>query len=182
MGKQKPRKTSSKKRKRLKKNTRRKFLGFKLKRSRRRVSNSKLQKALSVLRDSGNISAAAKAVGISSKRLKYEALRKHVIKKRGKSWVISSDLRRQMLIYSDGKQITVTLPNQRSARNAGKYMSGVGAFLRSNNIRILDQFIDRGVKDVVGKRHIFETDPNTLYRLASSTDEAFESVYRIVVN
>ncbi len=61
-------------------------------------------------------------------------------------------------------------------------MSAVGAFLRSNNIRILDQFIDRGVKDIAGKRHVFETNPNTLYRLASSTDDAFEQIYRIVLD
>lgn len=141
-----------------------------------------MQRGLAVLREDGSIASAAKAARTSPEKFQRFALKKKAIRKKGKTWIVSRELRRQMLIYSDGKQITVTLPNQRSARIAGKYMSAVGAFLRSNNIRILDQFIDRGVKDVAGKRHVFETDPNQLYRLASSTDEAFEAVYRIVVN
>jgi hypothetical protein len=33
---------------------------------------------------------------------------------------------------------------------------------------------------VKGKRHIFETRPNVLYRLSASQTEPFEEVYRIV--
>lgn len=182
MNKRKSRKTHSKNQKNPKRITGRKFYGLKIRRKRRQIPDSKLQQALRVLKDSGNISVAAKAIGISTGRLKREALKKRVIKKRGKSWIVNRNLQRQMLIYSDGKQLTVTLPSQRSARNVGKYMSAVGAFVRSNNIRLLDDFIDRGFTDVAGKRHVYETRPNFLYRLTSSRDEAFEDVYRIVVN
>lgn len=156
--------------------------GFRTKRQKARLSDARLQRALTILRDRKDITAAAHSAGVPVAKFKREALKRKIIKKRGKNWIVSRDLHRQLLIYSDGKQVSVTLPGQRSARIAGRYMSSVGAFLRSNNIRILDQFIDRGVKDVAGKRIVFETDPNILYRLASSTDEAFEAVYRIVVN
>lgn len=157
-------------------------IGFRTKRRKTRLSDARLQRALTILRDRKDIAAAARSAGTSVAKFKREVLKRKIIKKRGKNWIVSRDLHRQLLIYSDGKQVRVTLSGQRSARNAGKYMSAVGAFLRSNNIRILDQFIGRAVKDVAGKRHVFETNPNSLYRLASSTDEAFEAVYRIVVS
>lgn len=169
-------------RKKKRRNQARKRAGFLVKRERRRIGNAKLQRGLATLRLTRDLVAAAKTARTSTAKFKREALRKKLIKKRGKFWIVSRDLQRQMLIYSDGKQYTVTLPSQSSARNVGKYMSAVGAFVRSNNIRLLDDFIDRGVTDVAGKRHVYETRPNFLYRLTSSRDEAFEDVYRIVVN
>lgn len=183
--KQSTRKSKSAKQRRptsKKRRSKKRIIGFKIKRARLSISDSRLQRGLAVLREDGSIASAAKAARMSPEKFKRTALKKKAIRKKGKVWIVSRELRRQMLIYSDGKQVTVTLPSQRSARNVGKYMSAVGAFVRSNNIRLLDDFIDRGVTDIAGKRHIFETDPNTLYRLTSSKDEAFEDVYRIVVN
>lgn len=155
--------------------------GLIIKRKRNTISDSRLQNGLVTLRASGDLGSAAKAARISQSKFKREALKRKLIKKRGKSWIVSRDLHRQMLIYSEAKQAPIKLRTG-SARLAGKYMSAVGAFLRSNNIRILDEFIDRDVKDISGKRHVFETNPNTLYRLTSSTDEAFEHIYRIVLD
>lgn len=160
---------------------RKKYGARKTKSTRKTIGDERLQTGLTALNQSGSILVAAKAARTTAKKFKRAALKKKAIKKRGKLWIVSRDLFREMLIYSDSKQITVKL-RLRSARQAGKYMSAVGAFLRSNNIRILDEFIDRGVKDIAGKRHVFETNPNVLYQLASSTDEAFEAVYRIVVS
>jgi hypothetical protein len=156
--------------------------GFAFKRQRRGISDVRIQRGLVRLRESGELSAAAKAARTTTSTFKREALKKKAIQKRGKNWVVRRDLHRQMLLFSDGRQITVTLPNQRSARNVGKYMAAVGQFVRSNDLKFLKPFIDRGVTDIAGKRHPFETNPNTLYQLTSSTDEVFESVYRIVVN
>lgn len=159
----------------------RKRSGFTFKRKRRPLSDVKLQRGLATLRNTGDLAAAAKAARMSPAKYKREALKRNLIKKRGKSWIVSRQILREMSIYSDGRQLTIKLKTG-SARQVGKYMSAVGAFLRSNNIRILDEFIDRGVKDIAGKRHVFETNPNALYQLASSTDEAFEAIYRIVVS
>lgn len=156
--------------------------GFKIKRRRKPyATDAQLQRGLTVLRNTKDLHVAAKAARLPAEKFKREALKRKLIKKRGKNWAVSRDLHREMLIYSDGRRVAIKLRTG-SARQAGKYMSAVGAFLRSNNIRILDQFIDRGVIDVTGKRHVFETNPNTLYRLTSSRDEAFEDIYRIVVN
>lgn len=155
--------------------------GIVRKRRAHNLSDLRLQRGLQALRERKDLIAAAKAARATLPSFKRQAIKRKLIRRRGKLWVVSRDLHREMLIYSEGKQISVKLRTG-SARHAGKYMSAVGAFLRSNNIRILDQFIDRGVKDIAGKRHVFETNPNTLYRLASSTDDAFEQIYRIVLD
>lgn len=154
--------------------------GLIIKQKRRGITDSRLQAGLAALRDNGSLNSASRAARVSSKKFKREALKRKLIKRRGKVWIVRHDLIRELSIYSEGRQVTLRLRTG-SSRLAGKYMSAVGAFLRSNNIRILDQFIDRGVKDIAGKRHGFETNPNTLYRLASATDEAFESIYRIII-
>lgn len=160
---------------------RKKYSGQRTKSTRKPIGDERLQAGLTALNHSGSILVAAKAARTTTEKFKKAALKKRAIKKHGKLWVVSRDLHREMLIYSDGKQIAINL-RLGSARHAGKFMSAVGAFLRSNNIRILDEFIGRGVKDIAGKRHVFETNPNILYQLASSTDEAFEAIYRIVVS
>lgn len=161
--------------------TRRDTRGLIIKRRRKGLSEARLQRALTTLRDTRDIKAAARTARTTTTKFKREAVGRKLIKKRGKGWVVSRDLHREMSIYSEDRQVAVKL-RIGSSRLAGKYMSAVGAFLRSNNVRILDDFIDRGVKDIAGKRHVFETNPNTLYRLASTTDEAFESIYRIVLD
>jgi hypothetical protein len=170
------------KRRRRKQLRRKQLAGIKFKKVRRRISDTKLQRFLTALREHKNLAAAAKAARTNVQTVQREAKAKGLIKKTAKGWIVRRDLHRQMLLFSGGQQITVTLPSQRSARNVGKYMAAVGQFVRSNDLKFLVPFIDRGVTDVAGKRHPFETNPNALYRLTSSTDEAFEQVYRIVVN
>ena len=67
------------------------------------------------------------------------------------------------------------------ASKVGRYMSAVGKFTTTNDPSCLTPFIGKFAKDINGKTHIFETEPNTLYRLISSGSETFEQVYRIVI-
>ena len=70
----------------------------------------------------------------------------------------------------------------RNASLIGRYNSAVGQFLRTNNPDVLAEFGGRAVKDINGKTHPFETNPNTLYRLSSAGTEPFEEIYRIVLH
>lgn len=175
------RKSRLRKAKRKSRPAKQKLRGIIIKRRKKALGDVRLQQALTTLRDTKDLRSAAKAARTTPIKFKREAISRKLIKRRGNAWFVSRDLHREMSIFSEGRTISIKL-RTRSAQLAGKYMSAVGAFLRSNNIRILDQFIDRGVKDIAGKRHVFETNPNTLYRLASSTDDAFEQIYRIVLD
>jgi len=53
--------------------------------------------------------------------------------------------------------------------------------MRSNDAAHLKPFISKSATDIKGNKHIFETNPNTLYRLSASGTESFEQVYRIII-
>lgn len=155
--------------------------GFLIKRRSIGLSDSRLQFGLSTLRKTKDLAAAARAARTSPVKFKQAARKKRAIKKQGANWIVRRDLQFQFQIFSEGSERTIILPSYRSARLTGKYMGAVGNFLRSNKIEFLKPFIDRSVRDVSGKTHPFEINPNTLYRLASASNEPFEQIYKIVI-
>ncbi len=85
-----------------------------------------------------------------------------------------------MPIFSRGRELTVTVAGYEQAAHAGRYLAAVRAFLGSNDPAYLDPFVGEAVTDVTGTRHVLETRPNVLYRLAAGRGESFEQIYRIV--
>jgi hypothetical protein len=142
-----------------------------------------LQRGLSVLRQEKSLGKAAKAAHISPERLKHAALQRGAIEKRGRRWIVNPRLPRRMLLYSSGhpRPLVVTVGDFDTASLIGRYMAAVNTFLRSNDRNLLTPFVGQPVRDVNGTRHLFETNRNTLYRIASAGGETFEQVYRIVV-
>ena len=145
------------------------------------LDDERLQRALRVLRQDRNLSAAAKAARISPERLRQVAASKGAITKQKRRWVVNPALPRRMPIYSQGRQIAVTVGGLSSASLIGRYMSAVGNLFKSNDRKWLQPFIGQSVADISGKAYPFETNPNALYRLASTGGDSFEQVYRIVV-
>jgi hypothetical protein len=148
---------------------------------RRLIGDERLQRGLRVLRENQSLSAAARAANVSPEKLRTYALQKGLIERRGRRWTVKRDLPRRILISSDRKPLVITVGDFASASLAGKYMSAVGRFLRTNDRKFLKKFVRRSIGDTTGNRHLFETDPNALYRIAFSGRETFEQVYRIVI-
>ena len=86
-----------------------------------------------------------------------------------------------MLIYTDGEAIPIIIGKFHYASKLGRYMAGVKRFLRTNDIKHLKPFIGKSIKDQKNKTYVFETNPNSLYRIATSGNESFEQVYRIII-
>ena len=147
---------------------------------RRQISLARLERGLRVLNETRDIKAAARSLRVSMERFKRVALRAGAIRKQGLQWVVALRLPRKMPIFSGGRQLAITV-NSRAASLIGRYMAAVGQFLKTNDPKFLAEFTGRSVKDVGGKIHQFETDPNTLYRLSSAGGEPFEEMYRIVI-
>jgi hypothetical protein len=148
---------------------------------RRSISDAKLERALTVLADTKDIRAAARSIRVSQEKLKRSASRQRLIRKNGNKWNVVGGLKRQMIVFADGRQLILTLPGIKTAKFVGKYMAGVGRFLRTNQIKHVKPYAGFTFRDASGKRHSLETNPNVLYRLASTGDASFESIYRIVV-
>ena len=128
-----------------------------------------------------SLSAAAKAAKIAPERLRHYASQRDIIERKGRRWSVRPELPRRMLLFSEGKALQVTVGDFDSASKIGRFMSAVSQFLRTNNPGGLREFEGMSVIDVSGKTHVFETCPNSPYRLASAYDQSFEHIYRIVV-
>ena len=145
------------------------------------IEDDRLQVALKSLRQEKSLTAAAREVKVSPERLRRYATEKNVIERRGRRWIVRQQLRRRMLLFSDGRALQVVVGDFASASKVGRFMSAVSAFLRTNNPAGLREFEGMNVADISGKTHVFETRPNALYRLASAHDQSFEQIYRIVI-
>ena len=86
-----------------------------------------------------------------------------------------------MLIFANGIAIIIIVANRQIASVVAFFMGAVGRFLRSNDPAELAFFVGKSVRDIDGKVHQFETDPETLYRLAHTGSESVEDAYRYVL-
>ncbi len=145
------------------------------------ISDDCLQLALRVLRQEGNLGAAARAAKISPERLRRYAVERSLIEKAGRRWRARPDLPRRMLLFSRGDRSTVTVTDFEAASLIGRFMSAVRGFLETNNRALLTPFVGQSVRDVAGEEYPLETRPNVLYRLATAGEQTFEQIYRIVV-
>ncbi len=145
------------------------------------ISDERLQLALRVLRQERSFAAAARAAKISPERLRKYATERGLIEKEAHRWRTRADLPRRMLLFTDGKSLTVTVGDFDAASYIGRFMNVVRRFLETNNRALLTPFVGQSVKDIAGKEHPFETRPNVLYRLAAAGEHSFEQIYRILI-
>jgi hypothetical protein len=146
----------------------------------RNISDARLERGLRVLSETKDIKAAARSIHVSVERFARAARNKKAIRKLPDRWSVPRSVRRRVPVFSNGRALAITVRG-RSASSVGRYMSAVSQFLRTNDPKYLAEFKGLSVRDVRGKIHKFETDPNTLYRLASGAGEPFEDIYRIVI-
>lgn len=142
-------------------------------------SDALLEAALRNLSKIGKQGEAAKRAGISAERFRRFLYDNSLATRKGRKWVIHDNRLKQLRSIIDGRYVDLKLRGDQVSLN-GKFMAGVGRFLKTNDYSFVEPFIGQSVRDAKGKRHVFETDPNTLYRLSGAQDEPFEQNYRII--
>jgi hypothetical protein len=145
------------------------------------LEDHRLQLGLRFLRKEKSFAKAAREAGLSQERLRTEAIEKGVVEKRGRRWFIKHDLPRRVPIFTDGREKIITVGDFKEASLVGKYMSAVGWFLRTNEVRHLKPYVGKSVTDIDGDTYPLEVRPNYLHRLANAGMSSFEQIYRIVV-
>jgi hypothetical protein len=141
----------------------------------------RLETGLKAIRGGRSLTKAATSIGVAPERLRHYVAQTGVVTKRGGRWTVIHDpRRREIQTYSRGRALTITVPGYEQAALVGRYREAVRAFRDSSDPAYLDPFVGEAVTDVRGKRHVFETRPNVLYRLAAGRGESFEQIYRIV--
>lgn len=149
---------------------------------RQRPYDPQLEFAVRQIRSGKSLTKAAKTVGVSPERVRNYLVNQGLVVKSGSRWTLGRDSRaRTMMIFSHGKAIEVTVGLLEEATRIGQYMSDVGQFLASNDTSFLDYWRGQFITDRLQRRHLLETNPNTLYRIAAGVGDDFARIYRIVL-
>jgi hypothetical protein len=141
----------------------------------------RLELALREWRESGLQMKSAHKYHVAPERLREFAQREHLVQRVQGRWHFLKDNRvRQIPLYSNGNFIVIRVLGFTAASEALTYMADVGRFLDTNKLAFLRKWIGKGIEDVHGRWHPFETRPNILYRLNMTEHEPFEQLYRII--
>lgn len=143
-------------------------------------SDDRLEKALKALRRTGKQSSAAKEAGVSPERLRRFLRENGLAERKGRTWRITDRRPRQMRVLTDGQAKMLPFNGFDQTSVVGSHLTAVQRFLETNDIAELEPFVGRSVTDAAGKTHVLETDPNSLYRLATAGGEGFEDIYRLI--
>jgi hypothetical protein len=140
-----------------------------------------LEEGVKAIRGGRSLKAAATSLEISPERLRRYLATQGIGEKQAGRWRIGSDNRPRIIqLFSKGQEHEITVRGYDPAKQIGEYMQAVKQFLDTNDASFLDPYRGHSIRDAQGKLYIFETNENTLYRLTSTSDSTFESIYRIV--
>ena len=149
-------------------------------RSRRRpTSDPRLEAAVLEMNRGRSLTAAAKALRISPKRLKESLRQRRIGKRKGRRWVATDQRRRKVSIITAGRLRTLSVIGYQPARLAGEHHSAVGRFVRTNDMDVLEPFKGKSVRAANGRKYPLETDPNALHRIAAMESPPFHEIYAI---
>jgi hypothetical protein len=134
------------------------------------------EKALARMKRGETQKAAAAAEGVSVEKLRLYRTLNTTSVRRGKAWTIFDLRPMSYWIASKGEMKAVVVARD-DASDVGGYWAAVEKFLSTNDASHLAPWVGRGVRDVNGRFHQFETWPNTLRRLDSMGDLHFLEIY-----
>lgn len=143
---------------------------------------ARLETAVRELNRKRSLTATARLLGISTRSLREQLTRKRLLKRKGKRWFIQDDRLRRVTVMTGGRIRVLTVRGYKQARLVGKHHDAAGQFVRTNAAKILKQFRGRTVQAANGRRHVLETDPNALHRIAAMDSPPFHEIYEITSN
>lgn len=145
-------------------------------------SDPRLEFAVREMNRGRSLTATARALGLSSKRLQEHLRRKRLIKRKGSRWVTKDKRLRRVPAMTGGRFRVLTVRGYEQARLVGKHHHAVGEFVRTNDIKVLKPFKGRSVRSINGRDFVLETDPNALHRIAAMDSPPFHEIYEITSN
>jgi hypothetical protein len=142
--------------------------------------NKRLEEGVKEVRKGKSLAKAAGSIRVDPRTLRNYLNRAGVAEKQGRRFRVGLDPRpRTIPIYSAGREHHITVPSYEPSAKIGSYHDAVKKFINSNDPSYLKPFIGKSVRDINGTRYIFETNPNTLYRLTLTATSTIEEIYRI---
>jgi hypothetical protein len=160
-------------------------------RTRRRIPNKrrkqakvkldpKFEIALKYLREGRSQKRAAEIGMVSVKRFR-RFLREHKLAKRkGGRWLITDRRIREFKIISEGHERLIKARGFNPASLGMRHFAAVGQFVDSLDIALLAPFEGVAIADITKRKHLLETRPNVLLRLANAGSDAEMKIYRLI--
>jgi hypothetical protein len=134
---------------------------------------------LSMIRHGSTLSAAAKEIGVHPRTVTRH-LGSVLAKRGGKYRAKSTDkISRSMVIYTQGRQLSITFADFKTASTIGQYLNAVRQYLNTGDKSTLKPFENVEVVDGRGIKHKLETDIRKIKAIESAKEEPeFFEIYR----
>lgn len=140
---------------------------------------ARLEAALRILRAKGSAQQAAAEAKVSPERFRRFLQEEAIANRHKRSWIITDNRVRTIKAITTNGDVELGVRGFDAASVAYRHRLAVKQFLETNDASLLLPFAHASVRDVNGKTHLLETQPNPLYRLAAMGGDGFEDVYRI---
>lgn len=131
---------------------------------------------------SKSIAGAARSTGISPGKLR-RLIRNFKLANWDKSkrrWRITDRQIREIVAISSKGQRKIRVRGFGPASIAMRHRAAVHQFLETNDAALLAPFKDVSLTDTAKQKHLLETRPNVLYRIANAGNDADMKIYRLI--
>ena len=142
--------------------------------------DGKIRAALKDMHGGRSMTAAAKDVCMSPRRLSAFIKAHKVARFKSGRWIMTDRLLRQVQVIENGSAKTIVVGSFAEASLVGKHHNAVGLFVRTGDLEVLAPFKGKAVNDHKGRPHELETDPNALFRYAAKDEPQFHEIYQII--
>jgi hypothetical protein len=145
-------------------------------------SDARLEIAVRAMNTGAPLSWAAKAARVSPERLRRFIKLNDLGARQGRAWVMRDSRARRVPMIAGSNSSTIAVPGFEEASLVARFDHAVRRALETGDFEPVFAFEGRGVRDLKGKLHPFETNPNALYRYAMRDEPEFHEIYQIVAN
>jgi hypothetical protein len=147
---------------------------------RRPQQDPKLEAAIKTMRQGQGIGAAAKAEGVSEKRLRRYIRLLNLGVKDGRRWKIVDRRDRIVPVLTEGTLSSVRVGGFKPSAEVGQAFYLQALFVETGDETLLDPIRGEGVIDRSGTFRQFETDEDRLYQIFQTEELAFHEIYQII--
>lgn len=143
------------------------------------LEDGRMARAVALLHRGSSLSKSASEAGVSPERLRKFVRDTHIATRRRGKWKVNiRKLNWEALLYTRGRAESVRMNDPDEVSRAMSFMASVRHFKDTQDATGVETYRGKGARDWQGKFHPFETNHNTLYRLASSISERPDKYYR----
>ena len=142
--------------------------------------DKRIERALSLMYRDTSLTAAARAAHVSPERLRAHLQNNNLATLEGRRWKMGDRQKRRVPHITGSNMKKIIVPGFIEASIEGRYHNAVKRFAQTGDASFLQPFVGKGVRDVRGRFHAFETDPNELFRYVAKDEPQFHEIYKLI--